>query len=192
MSAGGRVKRRKSCILERHYTIGGLNFCRLNGRDFDVRLRAVTNFPAKVPLAPWPKSAQLRFKWEEFALSPQCGSRIAFPGVNLRFNNDIDLLRSQIHAAFPSQVDAFEVLLVQIGDYDDLDQDLFEQSTRQRLSQLFREPLLVEMLLCPLMWYGNAREHDMDWGQFSIRQYFSKDRRYQGPRFEKPVGDIAL
>ena len=28
--------------------------------------------------------------------------------------------------------------------------------------------LLREMLLCPLMWYGNAREHDMDFGQFCI------------------------
>ncbi len=24
------------------------------------------------------------------------------------------------------------------------------------------------MLFCPLMWYGNAREHDMDFGQFCI------------------------
>ncbi len=24
------------------------------------------------------------------------------------------------------------------------------------------------MILCPLMWYGNAREHDMDFGQFCI------------------------
>ncbi len=30
------------------------------------------------------------------------------------------------------------------------------------------DPLLIDMLLCPLMWYGNAREHDMDFGQFSI------------------------
>ena len=30
------------------------------------------------------------------------------------------------------------------------------------------DPLLVEMLFCPLMWYGNAREHDMDFGQFCI------------------------
>ena len=33
---------------------------------------------------------------------------------------------------------------------------------------IFREPLLIEMLLCPVMWYGNAREDDMDWGQFCI------------------------
>jgi hypothetical protein len=24
------------------------------------------------------------------------------------------------------------------------------------------------MIFCPLMFYGSAREHDMDWGQFSI------------------------
>lgn len=173
LAAGIRLAHfdQKVCILERHYTIGGLNsFYRLNGRDFDVGLHAVTNFSGKGatrgPLAKILR--QLRFKWEEFALSPQRGSRIAFPGVNLRFNNDIDLLRSEIQRTFPRQVDAFETLLAQIADYDDLDQELFEQSTRQKLAQIFREPLLVEMLLCPLMWYGNAREHDMDWGQFSI------------------------
>jgi phytoene dehydrogenase-like protein len=36
------------------------------------------------------------------------------------------------------------------------------------LSELIPEPLLREMILCPLMWYGNAREDDMDFGQFCI------------------------
>ena len=36
------------------------------------------------------------------------------------------------------------------------------------MSSIIRDPLLVEMLFCPLMFYGSAREHDMDWGQFSI------------------------
>jgi phytoene dehydrogenase-like protein len=36
------------------------------------------------------------------------------------------------------------------------------------LADIIRDPLLVEMLLCPVMWYGNAREHDMDFVQFSI------------------------
>jgi phytoene dehydrogenase-like protein len=36
------------------------------------------------------------------------------------------------------------------------------------VSSIITEPLLVEMLFCPLMYYGSAREHDMDWGQFSI------------------------
>ena len=41
-------------------------------------------------------------------------------------------------------------------------------SAREVVSSIIREPLLVEMLFCPLMFYGSAREHDMDWGQFSI------------------------
>jgi len=36
------------CILERHYTIGGLNsFYRLRGRDYDVGLHALTNVTPK-------------------------------------------------------------------------------------------------------------------------------------------------
>src|SRR6187200_1744352 len=45
---------------------------------------------------------------------------------------------------------------------------MFSLSSRQILSETITDPLLVEMLLCPLMWYGNAREDDMDWGQFCI------------------------
>jgi phytoene dehydrogenase-like protein len=31
-----------------------------------------------------------------------------------------------------------------------------------------RDPLLIEMIFCPLMYYGSAREHDMDVSQFAI------------------------
>lgn len=161
----------KVCILERHTTIGGLNsFYRLNGRDYDVGLHAVTNFTPrgakKGPLARMLR--QLRFKWEDFALSPQIGSRISFPGVSLDFDNDLRNLTGEIAEKFPDQVDRFQNLCQQIVDYDDLDQNLFELSTREILSQTLTDPLLIEMLLCPLMWYGNAREDDMDWGQFCI------------------------
>ena len=161
----------KVCILERHYTIGGLNsFYRLRGRDYDVGLHAVTNFTPKGakkgPLARLLR--QLRFQWEDFALAPQIGSEIAFPGVRLRFNNQPDFLAAEIARAFPHQKDNYARLLTQIVDYDDLNQDLFAISTRQVLAETITDPLLVEMLLCPLMWYGNAREHDMDWGQFCI------------------------
>ncbi len=159
------------CILERHYTIGGLNsFYRMQGRDFDVGLHAVTNFTEKGakqgPLAKILR--QLRFKWEEFALSPQCGSRISFPEADLRFDNDIALLRSEIEKRFPDQIDGFRKLESLITDYDQLDQTAFERSTRQIMGECITDPLLIDMLLCPLMWYGNAREHDMDFGQFSI------------------------
>ena len=191
LAAGIRLAHydQKVCILERHYTIGGLNgFYRLGGRNYDVGLHAVTNYTPpgtkKGPLARLLR--QLRFKWEDFELSPQVGSAVAFPGVRLRFNNDIELLRSEIAAAFPSQRDNFEKLLGKLADYDDLTQENFGGSARKMLAETITEPLLIEMLLCPLMWYGNAREDDMDFGQFCImfRSIFLEGfaRPYKGVR----------
>src|SRR5262245_39031261 len=159
------------CILERHTTIGGLNsFYRLRGRDYDVGLHAVTNFASrgakKGPLSRLLR--QLRMRWDDFALAPQVGSTIAFPDVRLDFNHDIRLPESEVARTFPSQKDNFQRLLGQILDYDDLSQDVFELSARCTLADIISDPLLIEMLLCPLMWYGNAREDDMDWGQFCI------------------------
>lgn len=158
-------------ILERHNTIGGLNsFYRMRGRNYDVGLHAVTNFTPKGakkgPLARLLK--QLRFKWEDFALAPQIGSQIAFPGVTLEFGNDIGLLAAEIARRFPAERENFERLQERIVDYDDLNEEHYRLSTRQVLGETIRDPLLIEMLLCPLMWYGNAREHDMDFGQFCI------------------------
>jgi hypothetical protein len=134
-------------------------------------LHAVTNFAPKGarktgPLARLLK--QLRFRWDDFALSEQVGSSIRFPGVELQFGNDFELLRSQVQESFPRQKENFERLLGRIVDYDDLDQEMFDRSTREILCETIDDPLLVEMLLCPLMWYGNAREDDMDFGQFCV------------------------
>lgn len=159
------------CVLERHSTIGGLNsFYRLRGRDFDVGLHAVTNFtPKGTKKGPFARLIrQLRFQWEDFALAPQVGSAIVFPGVELKFNNDIGLLESEVARRFPSQKDNFQRLLQQLVDYDDLSFEHARMSARAILGETLSDPLLVEMLLCPLMWYGNAREHDMDFGQFCI------------------------
>ena len=173
LAAGIRLAHydQRVCILERHYTIGGLNsFYRMNGRNYDVGLHAVTNYtPAGAKKGPLARLLrQLRFRWEDLELAPQRGSAIAFPGVRLRFNNEIELLRSEIAKAFPGQKNNFESLLRQLVDYDDLTQENFGGSARQFLSGIITDPLLVEMLLCPLMWYGNAREDDMDFGQFCI------------------------
>lgn len=159
------------CILERHTTIGGLNsFYRLDGRNYDVGLHAVTNYAVKGtkkgPLARLLR--QLRMSWDEWPLFPQVGSRIAFPDVALDFTNDFDFLRSQVHRAFPAQKDNFERLVAEIADYDDLDFASADRSARQIVSSIITDPLLVEMLFCPLMYYGSAREGDMDFAQFSI------------------------
>jgi len=159
------------CILERHSVIGGLNsFYRQGGRMFDVGLHAVTNFAPKGtkrgPLAKLLR--QLRFAWEEFGLQPQVGSRIAFPGVELRFSNDFEELRSEIAREFPSQVDNFERLVASLLDYDALGLEVSEVSAREVVNAQITDPLLVEMIFCPLLYYGGAKEHDMDFAQFSI------------------------
>lgn len=190
LAAGIRLAHfdQKVCILERHYTIGGLNsFYRLRGRDHDVGLHAVTNFAQKGTRGPLSTVLrQLRFKWEEFALAPQSGSRIAFPDIDLNFTNDIEVLRSEIASKFPDQIDGFDQLRKRIVDYDELDQEIYEQSSRKILNECISDPLLIEMLFCPTMWYGNAREHDMDFGQFSImfRSIFEEGfcRPYKGVR----------
>jgi phytoene dehydrogenase-like protein len=161
----------KVCILERHTTIGGLNgFYRLRGRDYDVGLHAVTNVTPKGakrgPLARLLR--QLRLSWDDLALAPQVGSEIVFPGARLAFDNDVELLRSQVAAEFPGQVDNFERLIAAVVDYDDLNETHAAISARQHVAEIISDPLMVEMLFCPLMFYGSAREHDMDWGQFSI------------------------
>jgi len=159
------------CILERHYTIGGLNsFYRLRGRDYDVGLHALTNFTPKGtktgPLARLLR--QLRMRWDDFAISPQLGSQIAFPHHRLQFDNDVETLRGEVARVFPRQVDNFDRLAREIVEYDDLSETHSGVSARQVVSSIISEPLLVEMIFCPLMFYGSAREHDMDWGQFSI------------------------
>jgi phytoene dehydrogenase-like protein len=173
MAAGIRLAHfdQRVCILERHYTIGGLNsFYRLRGRDYDVGLHAVTNYASRDAARQTPLGRilrQLRFRWEDFALAPQIGSKIVFPGVELNFGNGVELMEAEIASKFPSERAGFRQLLERLQAYDDLDATEFFQSARLVVSQLIRDPLLVEMLLCAPMWYGNAREHDMDFGNFS-------------------------
>jgi phytoene dehydrogenase-like protein len=173
LAAGIRLAyfEQRVCILERHTTIGGLNsFYRLRGRDYDVGLHAVTNFtPRGAKRGPLSRLLrQLRFQWEDFALAPQIGSAVRFPDVILNFGNQPELLESEVARAFPAERDNYRRLVSQLIDYDDLDEQAYRQSAREVLGETIRDPLLIEMLLCPLMWYGNAREHDMDYAQFCI------------------------
>ncbi|XZE52865.1 phytoene desaturase family protein [Planctomycetaceae bacterium SH139] len=175
LAAGIRLAHfdQRVCILEKHYTIGGLNsFYRTAGRDFDVGLHAVTNYAEpgtrRGPLAKLLR--QLRLRWDDFQLRPQIGSSIRFTDAELDFDNDIALLESEITAKFPGQIDGFRRLTADLLDYDDLagDNPAFLRSSREALRDYISDPLLAEMLLCPLMWYGNARQQDMDFGQFCI------------------------
>ena len=159
------------CILERHTTIGGLNsFYRLRGRNYDVGLHAVTNYAApgskSGPLAKLLK--QLRLRWDDFALSPQVGSSIKFPGRTLRFTNEFSFFVDQVRTVFPGQVDGFNRLVKTINDFDELNLDQDPISARQVLSDHLSDAVLIDMLFCPLMFYGSAIPRDMDFSQFVI------------------------
>lgn len=174
LAAGIRLAHydQRVAILERHTTIGGLNsFYRLDGRNYDVGLHAVTNFtPRGTKRGPLARVLrQLRFSWDDFELVPQIGSRIVFPQATLDFDNDPRTLETEIARTFPGQVDGFRRLVAQLADYDALDLAATASlSARAAMRAFIDDPLLIEMLLCPLFYYGSAREHDMDYGQFCI------------------------
>ena len=171
LAAGIRLAHfdRSVCIFERHGVCGGLNsFYIRNGRRFDVGLHALTNYtPPQIRSAPLSKLLrQLRLDRRQFDLCPQLGSQIRFPGVRLRFTNDLDVLTQGVAEEFPKQIDGFCRLLETVRTFDHLRLDAVRQSARKVLAEMLTDRLLIEMLLCPLMYYGNAEEHDMDFTQF--------------------------
>ncbi len=162
---------KRVCIVEKHYRVGGLNsFYNRGGHKFDVGLHAMTNYvPKGVKLAPLPKLLrQLKLKAEDFALCPQRISVIKFPNKTLRFNNDFDFFVQEVVDNFPTQADNFQKLLKTIFEYDELNLHAKPISAREVVSSIISDPLLVDMIFCPLMFYGNAQENDMEFGQFVI------------------------
>jgi phytoene dehydrogenase-like protein len=159
------------CIVEKHHRVGGLNsFYNLGGHKFDVGFHAMTNYvPKGVRLAPLPKLLrQLKLKAEDFALCPQRMSVIKFPDKTLRFNNDFDFFSQEVADNFPKQADNFQKLLKTIFEYDELNLYAKPISAREFVSPIISDPLLSDMIFCPLMFYGNAQENDMEFAQFVI------------------------
>jgi phytoene dehydrogenase-like protein len=162
---------KKVCILEKHYRVGGLNsFYNRDGHKFDVGLHAMTNYvPRSIKSAPLPKLLrQLKLRSEDFALCQQRMSVIRFPEKTLRFNNNPDLFVQEVTEKFPAQADNFQKLLKTIAEYDALALEAKPVSAREVVGSIISDPLLIDMLFCPLMFYGNAQEHDMEFGQFVI------------------------
>ena len=173
LSAGCRLAHygQRVCVLEKHALVGGLNsFYRQNGRNHDVGLHAVTNFtPKGVKRGPLTRLLrQLRLSWEELGLVPQIGSRIDFPGVSLRFNNNFSFFESEVRKHFPLQIDGLKKLVGTLIDYDAVGSVPENVSSRKIVAECITDPLLAEMIFCPLMFYGSARAGDMDFNQFSI------------------------
>ncbi|MBW8781412.1 MAG: NAD(P)/FAD-dependent oxidoreductase [Verrucomicrobia bacterium] len=176
LAAGIRLAHfgKKVCIFERHNAVGGLNgFYSIAGRKYDVGLHAMTNFVRPgVKGTPLTKLLrQLRIDREEFALCEQKQSRIAFGPhgeVSLRFTNDFLVFESEVARQFPAQIDGFRRLVAVIKAYDDVSLEAQPESARAVLRRYLTDPLLEDMLFCPVMYYGSATERDMEFGQFVI------------------------
>jgi phytoene dehydrogenase-like protein len=185
---------KKVVILEKHSIPGGLNsyyqrrnFQKGGIRQFDVGLHALTNFIKKGEKAkPFSKLLkQLRLSYDDFKLCPQTYSKILFPGVELKFSNDFELLLSEVTEKFPKEMDQFLSLVEKVKGFNELDLSLGYQSSREVLKSMISDELLIEMLLCPLLIYGSAWEDDMDFAQFVI---MFKSLYFEG--FSRPQGGV--
>lgn len=173
LAAGIRLAHfgKKVCIFERHNAPGGLNsFYSIAGRKFDVGLHALTNYvPPGVKGTPLGKLLrQLRIDREEFALCPQKRSRIAFRDCQLQFTNDFAVLDAEVTAKFPAQADGWRALVQLVRTYDDVSLNAKPVSAREVVARHITDPLLADMIFCPVMYYGSAQERDMEFGQFVI------------------------
>lgn len=158
-------------IFERHKLPGGLNsYFYRGGVPVDVGLHALTNFaPATERGAPLNKLfRQLRLRREAFELCPQTTSQIAFPGCTLRMSNDFSLFFQDAVAAFPEEAEGLAALVGKIRATDYLDPASPRLPARAVLRTCLSSPRLIDMLCCPVMFYGNPQPHDMDFNQFCI------------------------
>lgn len=164
---------KKVCIFERHNAPGGLNgFYSQSGRKFDAGLHAVTNFvpPGVKGTALGRLLRQLRLDREELALREQCGSRIAFGPrgeTSLAFTNRFAVLESEVARLFPREIDGFRRLAQQVRDTP-FDPDGAPVSARAVFARHLGDPLLREMLLCPLFYYGSATPRDLPFSQAAV------------------------
>ena len=218
MAAGIRAARfgRKTLILEQHARPGGLNsYYHRQGHLLETGLHAMTNFAA-----PEKKHAplnrlfrQLYLSRREFVCREQLGSTIRFPDATLQFTNDTAVLIEDIGRHFPVSLDPFLQLRHEIAHLDPFAPGPW-RSARQFISAILPDELLADMLLLPLMVYGNAEEHDMDLRQFvimfravfeegffrpqqTIREFLDlliqQYRSFQGElRYRSPVAEILF
>lgn len=158
-------------ILEKHRLPGGMNgYYDYRGRTIDVGLHAMTNFaPPEQRSAPLNRlMRQLRLRREELDLQPQTFSEIVFPRQTLRFDNDFASFTAQIAEFFPEDSAGFQQLYELICRTDSFSPSSPLLSTRAILRRHLKSPLLQDMLLCPMMLYGNSQVGDMDFNQFCI------------------------
>jgi len=172
LAAGIRAARfgRKVLILEQHWQPGGLNsYYFRKGHLLETGLHAMTNFaPPGEKHAPLNRLfRQLKLSRKTFKTHEQLCSQVVFPGRSLRFSNNLAMLTGDIVREFPRSADDFNRLVASVREYDPFAPAPW-RSAREFLDRFLADRQLADMLLLPLMVYGNSEENDMDLGQFVI------------------------
>jgi phytoene dehydrogenase-like protein len=173
LAAGIRLAHygRRVAIVERHTLPGGLNsYYRRQGREFDVGLHAMTNFvPPENRAAPLNRLLrQLRLAYADLDLRPQQGSAVCFPQGQLRFSNRFDDLEAGVSRTFPGQLAGFRGLVARVLEAPAYALDEQPFSARAEIGRFLTDPLLADLLLCPLLFYGSPMQDDMTFAQFCI------------------------
>ena len=157
-------------LLEKHSRVGGLNsYYYRNNRLFETGLHAITNYADKAAKhAPLNKLLrQLKISRDEIGFHQQIFSEINFPDVSLLFSNNFALLTEQINENFPKESNNFRRLVADLDQADPFASSSY-RSTRAILGTYIDEPRLIDMLLCPVLYYGSSWENDIDFKQFVI------------------------
>ena len=80
------------------------------------------------------------------------------------------MLETEVAQKFPAQIDGFRELVAVVRTHDDVSLDRRPaESARAIVRRHLTDPLLEDIgFFCPVIYYGSATEHDMDFGQFVI------------------------
>lgn len=158
-------------LLEKHSRLGGLNsYFYRNKVLFETGLHAITNYAKpKDKTAPLNRLLrQLKIKRSSLTLCQQLQSEIVFKDVaSLLFTNDFKVFHDQVEQQFPHCADNFRKLLLFLKDFNPFIPSPF-RSAKKFLQDILQDTLLVNMICCPLMYYGSSHEDDMDLNQFAI------------------------
>ena len=158
-------------LLEKHSKLGGLNsYFYRNNTLYETGLHAITNYAdPRDKQAPLNRLLrQLKLRRNDLSFCQQIKSEIVFSNLEaLTFSNDVDVFETEVRNKFPRAISRFQKMLDFIKHFDPFKPSPF-RSTRFFLAEILQAPLLAEMILCPLMYYGSSREDDMDLSQFVI------------------------
>ncbi len=137
----------------------------------ETGLHAMTNLarpgdPKSLPILKMLR--QLRLTLDQLQVREQNYSLIQFPGKTLRFDNHFELFESSVAQEFPLEIDNFRKLDEFIGNFNEVSLNHQFASARGLIGRFIKDPMLIDMLMCPLSFYGSALEDDMDFAQFAI------------------------